>query len=80
MQDRRCVTNVTFMLRQLLLRGSWGTMSRKWRERVGAVLGCTILIAVMVIGLVLGFGLLLTLPIAVIAAAAAHLAIVVSGE
>jgi hypothetical protein len=34
----------------------------------------------MVIGLVLGLGLLITLPLAVIAAAAAHLAIVVSGE
>jgi hypothetical protein len=55
-------------------------MSRKWRERVGAILGLTILISTMVIGLVLGFGLILTLPVAVIAAAAAHLAIVVSGE
>jgi hypothetical protein len=55
-------------------------MSRKWRERLGAVLGFTILLSMMVIGLVLGFGLIITLPVAVIAAAAAHWAIVVSGE
>ena len=55
-------------------------MSRKWRERLGAILGFTILISIMVIGLVLGLGLILTLPVAIIAAAAAHWAIVVSGE
>jgi hypothetical protein len=55
-------------------------MSLKWRERLGAILGFTVLISMLVIGLVLGLGLILTLPIAVIAAAAAHWAIVVSGE
>jgi CBS-domain-containing membrane protein len=48
-------------------------MSREWRERLGAILGSTILISMLVMGLVLGFGLILTLPVAVIAAAAAPL-------
>ena len=50
-------------------------MSPKARARVGGLVGITVLIAVMVVGYAVGIGAILTLPIAVVAAALAHLAI-----
>ena len=50
-------------------------MSGKARERLAGVAAFSVLLALMVGGLAAGLGLFLTLPIAVAAAVALHLAI-----